>query len=127
MPSDDDYEEEVAPKPKKAKTKKASDDEEDDDVAEGGDGKANKVQRNGDGEAYFDFSKNKRCTVRKWKDMVLVDIREVSSFHHEMPWSFGGCLLLLRRSLLSYCYLIDVMLSFMKRMGIKSRGRRAYH
>ncbi|KAL7468640.1 hypothetical protein ACHAXS_008873 [Conticribra weissflogii] len=76
MPSDDDYEEEVAPKPKKAKTKKASDDEEDDDVAEGGDGKANKVQRNGDGEAYFDFSKNKRCTVRKWKDMVLVDIRE---------------------------------------------------
>mmetsp|Transcript_7694 Transcript_7694/g.16432 ORF Transcript_7694/g.16432 Transcript_7694/m.16432 type:complete len:168 (-) Transcript_7694:230-733(-) len=75
MPSDDDYDEKVAPKPKKAKTKKASEDEED-DGAEGENGKADKVQRNEDGEAYFDFSKNKRCTVRKWRDMVLVDIRE---------------------------------------------------
>lgn len=32
---------------------------------------------NADGEAFFQLDAKKRCTVRKWKDMILIDIREL--------------------------------------------------
>ena len=80
-------EEEYEPKLKKAKKSKKSkdvdeeeeDEEEEDaeDEQEEDDKKSGKVQRNEVGEAYFELPKNKRCTVRKWKNMIFVDIREV--------------------------------------------------
>lgn len=78
--SDDSEEEFEPPKAKKAKpsnTTAKEDDGGDDDGSDDDGGVA--VKRNDDGDAYFDLASNKRCTVRKWKKNVLVDIREVCS------------------------------------------------
>ena len=75
MPSSDS-DEDFKPKAKKAKkSKKVQDDEDSEENEEETEG----VKRNDDGEAYFELNKNKRCTVRKWKRTILVDIREVSA------------------------------------------------
>jgi Transcriptional Coactivator p15 (PC4) len=66
MATDDDDEE---PKSKKAKV------DDDDDEGEGED--TVKVQRNDQGEAFFELSRMRRITVRKFKGTTLVDIREV--------------------------------------------------
>ena len=69
MAIDDDDEE---PKSKKAKV------DDGDDEGEGGEDTV-KVQRNDQGEAFFELSKMRRITVRNFKGTTLVDIREVSS------------------------------------------------
>lgn len=60
------------PKSKKVKTENDDDDGEDDGAP-----KKKEVERNEDGEPLFMLSGKRRCTVRKWKDNVLIDIREV--------------------------------------------------
>lgn len=41
------------------------------------DGQEVELQRNSDGDAFFELSSNRRISVRKFKGMTLVDIREV--------------------------------------------------
>eukprot|EP00529_Nitzschia_sp_RCC80_P035179 CAMPEP_0113458208 /NCGR_PEP_ID=MMETSP0014_2-20120614/9804_1 /TAXON_ID=2857 /ORGANISM="Nitzschia sp." /LENGTH=117 /DNA_ID=CAMNT_0000349725 /DNA_START=90 /DNA_END=443 /DNA_ORIENTATION=+ /assembly_acc=CAM_ASM_000159 len=69
------------PKSKKAKLNKLEDtdeeefvdDQEQDDSDEDD---APKAQKNKQGEAFFELSKTRRCTVREYKGKVLVDFRE---------------------------------------------------
>ncbi|KAL3768114.1 hypothetical protein ACHAWO_008282 [Cyclotella atomus] len=67
MPSSD---EEFKPEKKKAKVNSKADSDEYDEEEEA------EVNRNDDGEAYFELGKSKRVTVRQWKKAVLVDVRE---------------------------------------------------
>lgn len=62
------------PKPKKLKTEEG---ENPAAKAEDESAPESVVQRTEDGDALFELSAKRRCTVRKWKNNVLVDIREV--------------------------------------------------
>ena len=84
----DDEEEEFQPETKKAKTSTAArvkkeeeeDEHENEDHVEDNQAESetdSAIKRNADGEAYFELGPKKRCTVRKWNNNVLVDIREV--------------------------------------------------
>lgn len=82
---EDDEEEEEFQQPESKKAKKSTarvkkeedeEDGDDDDEEEAAESESS-VKRNADGEAYFELGTKKRCTVRKWNNNVLVDIREV--------------------------------------------------
>jgi hypothetical protein len=62
------------PKPKKQKVAFASD--EDKEKQEDGNVEVN-VQHNEEGEAFFELSRARRLSLRKYKGTLLVDIREV--------------------------------------------------
>ncbi len=95
---EDDEEEEEFQQPESKKAKKSTarvkkeedeedgDDDDEDEAAES----ESSVKRNADGEAYFELGTKKRCTVRKWNNNVLVDIREVCT---RVPHTSDDCIL----------------------------------
>lgn len=58
--------------------KKAKVEDKEKDVADGEEEKV-AVKQNDGGESYFEISRTRRVTVRKYKGKVMVDIREVSA------------------------------------------------
>ena len=106
---DDEEEEFQQPESKKAKTSTArvkreeDEQDEDDDEDEAAESESS-VKRNADGEAYFELGTKKRCTVRKWNNNVLVDIREVCT---RVPHTSDDCILRMCRF-----YIFDFYLTF---------------
>lgn len=49
------------------------------------------LQRTEEGDAFFELSSKRRCTVRKWKSNVLIDIREVRKRRELNGSKSSGC------------------------------------
>ena len=60
------------------KSEHPAEDKSDDGGKEGEETSAVEILKNDSGESYIDISAKKRVTIRKWRDNVLIDIREVS-------------------------------------------------
>ena len=65
----DENEKREEPKSKKAKVEGKDGEQEAKEVVT--------VQKNGDGESYFELNDKRRVTVRKFRDVALIDIREM--------------------------------------------------
>jgi len=57
--------------------------EDDEDSDKEPDDARNKLQHNKDGESYVDLGKKKRVTIREFKGLTLIDIREYYGFEGE--------------------------------------------
>ena len=64
---------ELEPEKKKQKIETS-----DDDPSEEDEKKKKKVDRTKAGDAMFELSDKRKCFVRKWRNGILVDVREVS-------------------------------------------------
>lgn len=72
--AESESEDEATAVKKKPKVEEEEDEVESDSEDES---KAVKVTKNDDGDSVFMLSDKRRCCVRKWKEHVLIDIREV--------------------------------------------------
>ncbi|KAI5475159.1 PC4-domain-containing protein [Pseudohyphozyma bogoriensis] len=85
VPSDEEADKPAtkkAKKDKKSKKEVSSDDDDDGEIVQGGSGGGGAALKNGDGDAYVELSTGstaRRATVRKFKNSILIDIRETYS------------------------------------------------